>query len=242
VPDHRSHRGPDPHDVLAFAPSARPALRDATADLAWLLGKGYAPVSALKLVGDRRSLTARQRLAVMRSACPDDALAHRACRRIEPEEAAGGWVVIDGFNVLTTVEAALGGAAVFLGRDGCLRDIAGVHGTYRAVEETVPAVRLTGEVLAALRVAGATWLLDRPVSNSGRLRALILDTADGLGWGWRVELVVDPDPVLAASAEVVATADSAVLDRCGRWLNLAWLVVESSVPGANVVDLSGEGA
>jgi hypothetical protein len=238
VPDPPSHRGPDPHDARAFAPDARPALRDATADLAWLLGKGYAPVAALKLVGDRRSLTARQRLAVMRCACPDDVLPRRACRRIEPEEAAGGWMVIDGFNALTTVEAALGGAAVFLGRDGCLRDIAGVHGTYRAVEETVPAVRLAGEVLASLRVAGANWLLDRPVSNSGRLRALILDTAAGRGWDWRVELVDDPDPVLAASDEVVATADSAVLDRCGRWLNLARLVVESRVPGANVVDLS----
>ena len=58
------------------------------------------------------------------------------------------------------------------------------------------------------------------------------------GWDWRVELVSNPDPVLAASDEVVATADSVILDRCERWVNLARLVVAARVPGASVVDLS----
>src|SRR5437763_1300671 len=65
VPDTRSHRGPDPRDGLAFDPSAWPALRAAVADLSWLLERGYAPTSALKLVGDRWSLTERQRAAVV---------------------------------------------------------------------------------------------------------------------------------------------------------------------------------
>ena len=54
LPDTRSHRGPDPRDGAAFEPPSRPALRAAVSDLSWLLGRGYAPVSALKLVGDRQ--------------------------------------------------------------------------------------------------------------------------------------------------------------------------------------------
>jgi hypothetical protein len=238
VPDTRTHRGPDPRDARAFGPEAWPALRTAVGEFSWLLGKGYAPVSALKLVGDRWSLTERQRMAVLRSSCSDEALARRACRRVEPEEVAGEPVAVDGFNVLTTLEAALGGAVVLVGRDGCLRDIAGVHGTYRKVEETRPAVALAAETLAALGVAGCTWYLDRPVSNSGRLGTILLDAAAAGGWDWRVEVVNDPDPVLAASEAVVASADSVVLDRCGRWLNLARLVVAEKVPGAKLVDLS----
>ena len=69
VPDSRSHRGPDPRDAEAFAAHTLPALRAAIADLAWLLNRGYAVVSALKLVGDRWNLTERQRMAVRRSAC-----------------------------------------------------------------------------------------------------------------------------------------------------------------------------
>jgi hypothetical protein len=213
-------------------------LRAAVDELSWLLGREYSHVAALKLVGDRWSLTDRQRLAVLRCSCPEDALARRLCRRLEPEELAGQALALDGFNVLTTVEAALGGAVVLVGRDGCLRDIAGVHGTYRKVEETAPAVALLGEVLESLGAGPCRWLLDRPVSNSGRLRAALLGAASDRGWDWRVELVNNPDPLLAASPEAVATADSVILDRCDRWFNLARFAVEAGAPGAHVVDLS----
>jgi hypothetical protein len=240
LPDRPSHRGPDPHDARAFGPDAHPALRAAVADLSWLLDRGYTRVAASKLVGDRWRLTERQRKAASRCACPDSQLAGRLCRRIEPEELASEPLSLDGFNVLTTLEAALGGAVVLVGRDGCLRDIAGVHGTYRKVEETVPAARLAGKVLEELAVGVCTWLLDRPVSNSGRLRAVLLETATAHGWDWRVELVTNPDAVLAESPEVVASADSVILDRCTRWLNLARLTVEARVSGAFLVDLSRE--
>lgn len=239
MPDTRSHRGPDPRDARAFAPDAWPALRASTADLSWLLGRGYSSTAALKLVGDRWSLTERQRMAVLRSACPDDALAGRLCRRVEPEELAGAPVAIDGFNVLTTLEAALGGAVVLVGRDGSLRDIAGLHGTYRKVEETVPAVHLAGATLGRLHAGRCAWWLDRPVSNSGRLRATLRAIADDHGWDWQVELVDNPDPLLIQSSEIVASADSVILDRCARWINLARLAVEAGVPGAHLVDLSG---
>jgi hypothetical protein len=242
VPDSRSHRGPDPHDAHAFDAGALPALREAVADLSWLLDRGYTHVASLKLVGDRWSLTERQRRAIVRSACPDAALAARLCRQVEPEELAGQPVALDGFNVLTTLEAALGGAVVLGGRDGCLRDIAGVHGTYRKVEETAPAAQIVGEVLEALDAGPCTWWLDRPVSNSGRLRAALLETAREHGWDWRVELMFNPDTVLAASLEVVASADSVILDHCARWLNLARLAVEDRVPGAFLVDLSARGS
>lgn len=238
MPDSRTHRGPDPRDADAFGLPARSALRAAVADLSWLLGRDYAPVSALKLVGDRWSLTERQRMAVRRSACSDAALARRARHRAAPEALRGQPLVLDGFNVLTTVEAALGGAVILHGRDGCYRDLMGVHGTYRKVEETAPAVHLVGEVMAALGAGPGLWQLDRPVSNSGRLRGLILDVAQARGWDWKVELVFNPDPLLARSPEIVATADSGILDRCERWFCLARVAIETRVSDARVIDLS----
>ncbi len=80
MPDKHAHRGPDPRDGDLFGPSYWPALREAVADLSWLLGRGYAPVSALKLVGDRWSLTERQRQAVRRAAFSDDARQRRTER------------------------------------------------------------------------------------------------------------------------------------------------------------------
>jgi hypothetical protein len=212
-------------------------MRQAVADLSWLLGRGYAEPSALKLVGDRHVLAQRQRMAVRRCACSDEARSRRSARRVSPAELRGRWLLIDGFNVLTTVEAALGGAMVFLGRDGACRDLAGVHGTYRRVEETLPAAVLIGSALDALGIGEARWYFDSPVSNSGRLAAALRELAGERGWSWTVELVFSADPILAESRELVATADSGTLDHDVRWFPLARAVIDGSIPRANVIDL-----
>jgi hypothetical protein len=238
VPDQRRHRGPHPDDERLFSPAALPALQTATAELCWLLSRRYAPESSLKLVGDRHALEARQRLAVARCACIDEAAARRGKRQVSPQSLAGACLHIDGYNVLTTIEAALSGGVLLLARDGAMRDMASMHGSYRKVEETAPALRLIGQTLADFNVGDALWLLDRPVSNSGRLRKIIEELAAQCGWTWRVELVHNPDVELAQSDEIIATADSGILDLCGTWFNLARDVVEKQVCNAWIIDLA----
>mgnify|MGYP000899306840 FL=1 len=225
-----------------FAPSAWPALQAAVADLSWLLSRGYAEHSALKLVGDRLQLTARQRMAVMRSTCSDQARQCRDQTRVPTERLAGERLDIDGFNVLTTVEAALAGGVILAGRDGCYRDLASMHGSYRNVDETEPALSLIGEALNGFRPAQCCWYLDRPVSNSGRLRTRLQRLAAERGWPWQVELASDVDSVLSASPHIIATADSVILDRCRRWFNLAREVVSRRLPLTAVVGLDPQGS
>ena len=55
---------------------------------------------------------------------------------------------------------------------------------------------------------------------------------------WSVEVVDDPDPLLERSSEIVATADSEILDAGPRWFNLVHELVASSAIGGTVVDLS----
>ena len=109
------------------------------------------------------------------------------------DQVKGRELLIDGFNVVTTVEAALGGGVVLCCRDETYRDIAGVHGTYRQVAETIPALGLIGRTLSELKAAGVHWLFDRPVSNSGRIRGILFETAKHEGWNWSVNLVDNPD-------------------------------------------------
>jgi len=252
VPDRRKHRGPHPEDDRLFAPEAWPALRRAVADLSWLLGRDYPQKSALKLVGDRYALVTRQRTAVERCACSHSAAGERRRRRVGPSEVRGRSLWIDGYNVLTTIEAALAGAVLLPGCDGTYRDMASMHGSFRKVAETLPALELVGRVIAALEPIRCVWYLDRPVSNSGRLKTLMQQLAAEKGWPWQVELVPDPDHVLAdpsaviektaAARVIVATADSVILDRCGAWFNLARDTVSRHVPGARVVDMAAETA
>ncbi len=237
MPDTREHRGPHPQDGRLFAPATWRMLRRATGHLSWLLSHGYAERSALKLVGDRFQLVQRQRLAVLRSACSDQARRHRREKQLHGPDVAAEQIDIDGFNVLTSIEAALAGGVLLWGRDGCYRDLASMHGSYRRVAETASALQILGRTLSERQVAASRWLLDRPVSNSGRLATMIRHVASECDWPWSVELVNDPDRVLAASPYVVATADSAVLDHCTRWFNLSRTAIELDLPTARVIPL-----
>lgn len=237
MPDRRRHRGPHPEDHRLFAAEAVDTLRRAAHEFCWLLDRGYAPESSLKLVGDRHGLAARQRAAVARASCRAEQALRRNAHEVGLAELAGRTLLLDGYNVLTTVEAALAGGVVLRCRDRTFRDMASVHGSFRRVEETRPAIERIGEILYGHRIAAGVWLLDRPVSNSGRLKAMIDAIAAERGWLWRVELEDDPDRRLAMCDDVVATADSAILDCVRAWVNLAAAVVVESAAAAWIVDL-----
>jgi hypothetical protein len=225
-----------------FSAECRPLLRQAVAELCWLLSRGYAPQSSLKLVGDRHGLVARQRVAVARCACSDDQARRRKRHEVDGAGLADRALWLDGYNVLTTVEAALGGGVILAARDGTFRDMASMHGTYRKVAETAPALLILGRMLRQCRVAPCVWYLDRPVSNSGRLKKIMEETAARFGWPWRVELAPNPDALLSVTPEVVVSADSVILDRCSAWWNLAAVAIRREAPRAWIVDLRPEEA
>lgn len=233
MPDRRKHRGPHPEDARLFAPSWHPRLRRACAELSELLGWGYAMNAATTLVGDRHQLHRRQRLALKRSAVAPEAARERRARL---GGLAGERVAMDGFNILVTAEAALAGAVLLRGRDGRLRDLASVHGTWRRMEETSRALGLLAEILAP--AAEVRWVLDRPVSNSGRLAGWIRER------GWQAELSERADTRLRAlglEGWRVATADGPLLDGLPASCDpIAALLADPALTGVQeqIVDLS----
>ena len=231
-------RGPHAADPTLFGASQVPDLRRAAADLSWLLGRGYAEPSSLKLVGDRYGLRKRQRAAVRRAACSDQEREDRAERAVAPGGVQGRSLSIDAFNCLIIVESALAGAVLVRGRDGVLRDLASVHGSYRRVETTHAALAALRDAIVAAKPAAVTWYVDRPVSNSGRLREWILRLAPP-SLPWAVELPFDPDPILAADRDgVVATADANILRAPVTWIDLPAQTAATRTNAAWVVDLA----
>lgn len=237
----RQHnRGPHPADSQIFSIQLVPSLQQATGHLSWLLSRGYAAPSSLKLVGDRFDLVLRQRMAVMRSACSDAALQERRTRAVSPNEITGASLEIDALNLLITLEAALAAGVILSARDGTYRDMASIHGSYRKVAQTRQAIELVGKYLRQRGVANVLWRVDRPVSNSGRLRATLLDFAAEHQFPWRVCLDDDPDPVLGSEYELVVSADSIVLDRSRRWANLARWIIDSALTGVWIVPMTSD--
>nr|WP_305909615.1 DUF434 domain-containing protein [Methylomarinum sp. Ch1-1]MDP4522539.1 DUF434 domain-containing protein [Methylomarinum sp. Ch1-1] len=170
--EHR-HRNAHPDDDGLFTGPSLLRLQAAVDELCWLFNRGYARHSAIKLVGDHHQLVKRQRLAIGRAACSDDSKNARLAKCVELNDIKGQPLLIDGFNLIITLEAAIAGAVLLRCRDHCIRDLASVHGTYHQVGETETAITLIGRTLAEFQPRSVHWLFDKPISNSGRLANLV---------------------------------------------------------------------
>lgn len=228
-------RGYTPEDEKDFAGPAILTLRQAARDMGFLLDRGYPSGSAATFVGDHYRLSARQRVALRRVVSSGEAVAGRAAKRVELNDLAGGTVHVDGFNAVIMLEVALSGSPVLKCMDGTYRDLAGLRGTYRIIGKTGIAVRMIVSALQGRRIGRAVFWLDAPVSNSGRLKALIAGIAGEAGLDAGVEVINNVDRTLYGLPNVV-TGDSVILDKCPGWVNLYETMIPG-IPGVWVVDI-----
>src|SRR5262249_15203804 len=143
-------------------------LKPAAEEIVWLLGRGYPLHTAVDVVGNHHQLEARQRLALQRMLCSSEQRQKRIAKSIERTDARNRTLLVDGFNLIITIEVALSGGFTVDGADGPVRAPPAMRGPSPPVEEPDPALALIGKELAALGPAGVRIFLDAPVSNSGR--------------------------------------------------------------------------
>ena len=214
-------RGYVPDDERNFSPEAIVKMRTASRHISYLLDEGYDLKQATVFVGNHFLLSERQRLAVMRSVSSGLQLAEREKKLVPLTGLKGKEVWIDGFNIIITLEVLCCASLLFECMDGTIRDLAALRGTYRLIPETGEAVRM---MLGVLQEAGAgkiNILLDEPVSNSGRLKAMIADVAETEQYTFvpDIQILREVDRTLYRK-ELVITSDSIILDHCVSWVNL----------------------
>ena len=214
-------RGYVPEDDRNFSPAAISTLKTASRHIIYLLNEGYDLKQATVFVGNHYLLSERQRLAVMRSVASRQQLSDRRKKQVLLEDLAGREVWIDGFNTIITLEVLLSDSLLFCCMDGTIRDLAALRGTYRLIPETQEAVRLMSDVLRDHGVGKVNILLDEPVSNSGRLKALIADTSEAGAYPFALDIQIlrEVDRALYGK-DFVITSDSIILDHCASWVNL----------------------
>ena len=217
-------RGYVPEDERNFAPEAIHTMQIASRHVRYLINEGYDLKQALTFVGNHFLLSERQRQAIMRSLATDEQLAVRQSLQVQISDLEGKEVWIDGFNTIfntiITLEVILSEGILFECMDGTIRDLAALRGTYRLIPETSEAVRMMLQALQKARISKATILLDEPVSNSGRLKALIADIGEEFGFELDIQILRDVDRSLYGRENVI-TSDSVILDHCISWVNLA---------------------
>jgi hypothetical protein len=232
-------RGPTLDDAKLFDAAAMATLARAAADLRYLLSRGYAQKSSIALVGDHAQLVKRQRQLLMRAvSSPSDAAAIRA-RTVAPEEVRGQLLLIDGYNVLITLETALNGGPLIESDEGFLRDLSEIHGAYRENESTPRAIELVRALLADLAPDKIEIYLDRPISFSARFAEKLRQQ---FGAHTSVALADSADGAIKVRLDetheaILASGDGALLRRGARCIDLVGTIARRSVPKAWLLQL-----
>ncbi|MEL1136670.1 DUF434 domain-containing protein [Desulfitobacterium sp. THU1] len=229
-------RGFDPEDKRWFSVKAVANLKIALQEIQWLLDRGYKEGPVVTFVGNHYQFSLRQRNALKRASCTKLQAQRRKLAQLPYQAANERSLIIDGFNLIIALEVALSGGPLILGADGVLRDLAGVSGSYRIIEQTDRALEILGQAFKRLAVPKAKFLLDAPISNSGQLKHRILNHAHNWLTDVEVELVPNADVVLSKMERVI-TGDSVILDQCQSWINLSREIVERDIQSAWIVSL-----
>ncbi|BCN30337.1 DUF434 domain-containing protein [Anaeromicropila herbilytica] len=221
------NRGASPNDSKEFGEIALEKLSRAGCDIYYLLNQGYHIKGATEYVGNHYLLSTRQRMALTRSISSQSDIISRTSKQVQGglEDAT---VNIDGFNTIITLEVALCGSLLLKGLDGAIRDLAGLRGNYRIIDKTELAIDLIGEMLNSQKVKNAIFYIDEPISNSGRLRELILCRLRQYGFDSEVQILHNVDSVLE-KLEYVITSDAIILDRCISWINLNDMIISEKL-------------
>ncbi|HWQ72008.1 MAG TPA: DUF434 domain-containing protein [Desulfitobacteriaceae bacterium] len=229
-----TRRGFDAEDSKWFSEKALEQMRIAQQEVQWLLDRGYKVGPVINFVGGHYQLSSRQRIALQRATSSNFQYDKRNAAQLPMEAAKDGRLNIDGLNLIITLEVALSGSILILGRDGVLRDLAGLRGSYRIIKHTEKAIELIGKSLKQFSVPAVKFFLDAPVSNSGKLRNMIFEHSNNWNLPVEVELAPNVDSVLS-KIERIVTGDSVILDHCQSWFNLARVIVDNYIKDAWII-------
>jgi len=231
----KTRRGYVDTDEREFSEEHLIVLKNAQQEIHWLLDRGYPIKNAVTFVGNHYTLSNRQRLALSRATSPSVSIAER--KNKEVSVCANQTVSIDGLNLIITLEVALSGSVLIRCMDGTIRDLAGLRGTYRLIDKTDIAIALIGNKLRSMNITRAEFYLDAPVSNTGRLKARILEQMNKYGYDICVELSGNVDMLLKSKPYVV-TSDAIILNDCVSWINIAEAIVSENIGNARCIDLN----
>lgn len=212
-------------------------LKEAVTDLSYFLSRGYGEKATLALVGNRYRLNSRQQQAVRGMSASQSQIEDRQSKEIQSSDLEGKEIAIDGFNALILLESILSNAYVFKGQDGFIRDLSSVHGTYKRVKQTSLAIEMIADFYIKEKIKTIYWFFDKPVSNSGRLKKMIEEIALENQYDWKVELVYNPDKVIAESNWIAVTSDAWILDNASANFNLMKYVLSQMTVNENVICL-----
>lgn len=201
-------------------------LKEASKDVLFLLNRGYKVKVATMFVQQHYQLSEPQRLALARTLATRNDIELRNLKKLDKEDCKDKEVYIDGFNAIIPMESLLSESPIFECMDDAIRDMANLRVSYHIIDKTSNAIHLLLKKLDELKVKKANIYLDKPISNSGRLKTLIAEIGEQYNVELNIELLNAVDKELYGKENVIS-GDCIVLNECKSWIPLYKWIIDS---------------
>jgi hypothetical protein len=200
-------------------------LRNATLDLKFLLNRNYNKKSALDFIGNHYLLDKKERNYLLRTVFSSEKAEGRKSKIIPLSKIKGKTLLIDGFNVLITVESICDAeSSIVKCEDGVLRDINAVFGKYKCKKKTEDALNSIISLVKIYKPIKLQFFYDSQVSKSGELAKLTQDIMKEQEVEGSAETAHNVDyQLINLSKEingVVASSDSVIMDKVDYILDI----------------------
>lgn len=192
----------------------RENLIQAMRDYLYLLDRNYPQKSSLKLVGDKYQLSGEERSILYRGISGKELSLIRRAKLIG--RFSGKRVYIDTYNILFTLANYLNGRPVFISTDGFLRDAGELRGRFSQKKLLERTLRMVYDFIMEYKKAEYIFLIDQPVSNSGKLASEINDFLFKNHIEGSAGTCESPDYSIITEAgekDIVCTSDSIIIEK-----------------------------
>ena len=207
-------------------------LQEAAYDLRFLLNRGYRKKGALQFVANKYVLNKNERNYLARSIFSNLKSLERREKIIDISKIKDQFLLVDGYNVLITVESLYTGEhdSIILCDDMVIRDLNAVFGKYKFRKVTERALNIILALISSYNPSCTCFFFDSPVSFSGRLADLTREIMEEYKLQGNVILSKNVDTEIIRLSRVkkgiVATSDSVIIDKVDKFVDIPHYILE----------------
>ncbi len=212
-------------------------ISNAAKDYKFLLNRGYNAITSLNLVSSRYQLSKQERLALYRSVHSDEITYKIIDKTVGPQDVSTSILVVDGYNVLITLTAALYCKQLIRGDDGFIRDVLGVFGRVKYDTVFFSAMYYLVYTLRMLNIEKIVLILDKNIKWSRSFANLMYKLLYSFIPYPLIFLAHKSDRKILSIDGIVASSDIVVLMSAKKVFDIAGYTISNYIKYFNIIDI-----
>lgn len=158
---------------IFFVPGSKERLLKPARDIRSILRWGYPKFATIRFVAEHSQLSAEERHILTRVIMPPEKVVARIKKKVACNNISNRDLILDGYNVLLSVDSLIRKEPMWFCDDGYIRDTRYYFSKTGQADDLEEAIDLILEFLSENSPRSVTFLLDSQISRSGELAGFI---------------------------------------------------------------------